>query len=291
MPDNTVATATEEDVPLVAQPVGEPEADAEPGDVEVVTTPGGEQLVPLSALKAVRGQLKDLKPQAQRAAELEREVAESRPYVEFLRNHPQLLQPSPVVVAPATPASQPTADDTHAEQYARRFDLYTADGMPDVRRAKAILEDQRTLAREEAEKVLQPVQERNDMQQAAANLQWLAGLSDATGQQINPQIMDEVIRSVTQGMPKAQALRVLADGKVMGVIADTVFGRQGRATARPPVVSPTQTPPLVSEPAGGSGVTMTDSERRMAKAVGRSEKDWIAANTRFKPGQSNSLED
>lgn len=286
-PEDLNPAAVEDADPGGDLPTPESGADPDAGDVEVVTTPGGEQLVPLSALRAVRGQLKELRPQAQRVADLEREIAESRPYVEFLRNNPQVLHPAP---APA-PSPLPSAEDTHADTYARRFDLYTAEGKPDLVRAKAILDDTRSLARQEAEKVLQPVQERTDMAQAAANLQWLTGLTDATGQKVNPQIVDEVIRSVTGGMPKAQALRVLADAKVMGVIADTVFGRQSRTQAKPAAVAAPGSIPLVSEPSGGGTVTMTDSERRHAKAIGRSEKDWQAASARFKPGQSNALED
>src|SRR5262247_1797426 len=92
--------------PVAAAPAAPPqEAPPEdPDEQESVEIQGG-KYVPLSALKTVRQENKSLKEKAQQADQLANYYNETKPYVEFLRNNPDLLKPRQQ--APAQPQTQP----------------------------------------------------------------------------------------------------------------------------------------------------------------------------------------
>lgn len=258
---------------------------AEETHEEAVELKPGEKYVPLSALMAVRNENKALKPQAAKAAELESQLNELRPYADFVKANPQLLQPRQEPAPPPDPTKDPAI-----EQYARRFDLYTADGKPDVERAKAIIDDNRAVAREEANKLLEPVRNETLAQRAVANVTWMTQQKDAAGNPLAQEHIDAVVRSITGQMTKAQALKVLADPAVVQVTTDTAWGRQARS-ARPVAQKPPGEPLHVETAGGGQGVPITDASRRLAKSAGISDKDFEASAKKFQPGKYNRLED
>ena len=88
---------------------------------EAVEVQPGVRVVPVGVVKALRDEIKALKPQAQRTADLEREVGAHRAVVEFIRANPHLMQPPQV---PQQAAPNP-GDDPGLVELARTLDLYT----------------------------------------------------------------------------------------------------------------------------------------------------------------------
>lgn len=275
------------ETPLETQepPPPDPPETAATQDPPPVAEPEQVQGDPIAAIVALRRELQELRPLAKKAGELKAELDASRPFVEFVKANPQLLQPH---VQQAPP--EPSKADPAVEQYARRFDLYTADGKPDIERAQAIIEENRAMAREEARKVMEPVETQTLEQRAIANLQWMENLTDANGQKLERGAIEAVVGQIMASMPRAQALKTLASPDVVQVLADTALGRQARTKKAP--VAPPANPPLHIETAGGgSGPVITDSSRRLARAAGISEKQFEASAKNFKPGQYNSFDE
>lgn len=272
-----------------AQPVAQAQSPAQAQEEEDPTAglDGAEEKLQAlhHALTSARGQLRELKPLAQKAHQLEQQVNEFRPYVEFLRNNQQLLQPQQ-----ASAALSPQ-DDPALVDYARTLDLYTQDGKPDTSRAAKLREMTRTEAQAIAQQAIAPVQEATHEQRAAQNLQWIVGQKDADGRQLEEQYIAQTVGAIYQGMAPADAKRVLADPKVAQLIAYTALGLQAAAKPvgqRPQ--APTQPPLHVETAGGGHEVALSDSSKRFAKMTGRTEKDWQESAKRFKPNQSNPLE-
>lgn len=242
-----------------------------------------------AAIVALRREVQELKPLAQKAQALEQELAGSRPYLEFVKQNWDKLQARP---QPVTPQPDP-AVDKDLETFARRYELYTTDGRPDVDRARAIVDDNRKVAREEAQKVIQPYEQRSLADTAAARLEHIRTQKDAFGRPLTDDSLAAAIEPLVKGMSVDARLKAMADPQVAELIT-----RQAKAIQLEKLGIPNQqqapqpgTPLYVESPGGGSRPTMSESERRFAKSVGRSEKDWLAANARIKPGQSNALED
>jgi hypothetical protein len=283
--DDVAPPAPEEETPPVEEvPTAVVASTEDPQEPDAVELKPGEPYVPVSALKALREQIKALKPQAERAGQLEQQLNQDKPYADFLRNNPHLLK-APAPAAPAVPA-----EDTVAAQYAQKFDLYTADGKPDVVRARAIMDDNRQMAREEAQTLIQPMQERTDMQAASANLQRVQTAKDANGQALEQQYIDAAIAPIIQQMSRPQALKVLADPQVAELIKFTALGYQAASKKSGAPVTPQNVPLHVEAAGGGSQYAITDAERKLAKQVGRTEKDWTDGAKRYKPNSYNVLE-
>lgn len=269
----------------------EPAETTPPDELEsqAITTPAGDKLVPLSALQEARGKIRDQAAQVARIPDLETEVAtlrELKPFAEFVKNNPHLLQPQAPAAAPP-PA--PTGPDPELEQYARRFDLYTPAGIPDVERAKAIREDTAKIARTEAEKLFQPMEARGLQQQAAANLHWISQQTDAYGRPLSQDAIAEAVAPLVQGMDEPTRIKAMADPRVAQLLLSHAKTAQlGRMAA--PVAAPT-TPPLHTEtPGGGAPVTLSEQDRRLGARAGLNEQQLRDRAGRFNPRGSNVLE-
>lgn len=282
-----VAEQPAAEVPVVeAQPT--PEDDA-PEAVEI--TPG-EKYVPLSAVKALREELKSVKALAQKANQLESELNAARPYVDFLNKNQHLLQPKPE--APPPPPD-PSTDPTLVE-YARTLDLYDAAGQPDVKRAAKLREMTRAEAQAVAQAALAPMATQTNEQRAAQNLSHImATAKDANGQALEEQYLTAAVRSVTGQVPRDQAVKILADPQVANLLALTALGLQashkkGTPAAAVPAV-PAPGPVLETERPGGSAqVQMTEESRRLMRSAGISEKQWTESAKKYVPGRANVLE-
>jgi len=268
---------------VVAQPTDEPDI---PDAVEIKP---GEKYVPVSALKAVREELKTLKPAAEKAAQLEAALADARPYVEFLKAHPELLRPQQ---QPQAPVKEPDPqDDPTLVELAKTLDLYDAStGKPDTTRAAKI----RDLTRKEAEAIadqrIAPVTQQTHQQQLQANLQWMANLKDADGRPLEGTFINSTIKAIYGALPEKEALRILADPHVAEVVGYTALGRQAASKKSAP--KPPENPPLHVETAGGgTGIVLNDATKKLARSVGLSEQKFIETAKRFKPGQYSPLED
>lgn len=256
----------------------DPEKPAEVDAVEV----GGQKYVPLGAVKAEREKRQAVEKEAARAVDLERQLNELRPYAEFVKANPQLLQPRPEPVAPAVPA--PVADEATAT-LAKALDLYdSTTGQLDLPRAKMI----RSLISSEAKAIsdaaVQPLQARNAQEQSAMNFQRALQVVDADGAKPS----EASLRAVWQSMPAADT----ADPRVAGILAMTALGMD-RLTKRSPVAPPPQAP-AVSEASGGNPTTrpaLTDLEQRIAKERGMTQAAWQDRTKGFTRGTANTLED
>lgn len=282
-----VVEPTADQAPIEGQEQTEQVA-TEDQEPEAVVTPTGEKLVPLSALLDARNKVKELKPLAGKVSEMETELAELRnlrPYAEFVKANPHLLQPQQPAQPP--PSNQP---DPELEQYARRFDLYTPEGKPDVDRARAIREDNAKIAREEAQKVIQPYETRTLAQQAAANLQWLGGQKDAYGRQLTEDALREAVAPLIQGMDEANRVRAMADPQVAQLILRQAKAIQLEKMPNAPV-QPPQNPPLVTESAGGpQRITLSEADKRIGARAGLTEQQIRDRFAKFNPNSANRLE-
>src|SRR5688572_6928606 len=192
-PDAPVAVA---DPP--ADPAVVPQADAEDDVPEAVEVRPGEKMVPLSAVIALRRELKDLKPLAGKATQLEQTVNEMRPYVDFLRTNQHLMQPQ----APAPVAPTPPAEDPALVELARTLELYDPKtGLPDVARAGKIRDMTQATASAQAQQIVErhvaPLQATTNEQRAGANLQHvLTSYKDANGRAIDQQFVAEAVGAI-----------------------------------------------------------------------------------------------
>jgi hypothetical protein len=143
-----------------------------------------------------------------------------------------------------------------------------------------------------ADERIAPVQERSYEQAAAATLQQvMATFKDADGRPLDAQVFQETVKGVVATMSKADALKLLADPRVVQVLAQNAIGAQAMQRKSPPA-APQAAPLYVEGSGGGQGQTvMSDGSKRLAKMTGRSETDWVKAASRYVPGKPNSLED
>lgn len=264
-------------------PQAPPEEEDHPDAVEVQP---GVKMVPLSALHGVREELKALKPVAQKAQQLEQQVAQFAPYVQFLQAHPELL--TPTQPQPATPQAPAPQDDPALVELARTLDLYTADAKPDTVRAAKIRDLTRAEAQTVAQQTVQPIQEGAWEQGAAHNLTWMINQKDAFGRPLEESYVIESVRSIYGSLPRGEALRVLADKRVAELITDIAVSRQSRGKAyTAPPQAPTA-PALHVESAGGA--TPVNVSEDHTKRLGVSHDKYVAAANRYQPGKSNVLE-
>jgi hypothetical protein len=260
-----------------------PEPPAEDDVPDAVELQAGVKYVPVGALKAVREELKALKPQAQRAAELEAEIAASRPYVEFLKANPQLLQPQ----QPAQPQTPP-AEDPALIEYAKTLDLYTQDGRPDTTRAAKLRDMTRQEAQAIAQQAVAPYQEQTHATAAAQNLQWMTTLVDANKRPLQEKYVIETVRSVYGNMSKSDAIKILADPNVAQLLAYTALGRQAASEPYQPAPAPPSAPPLHVESAGGNVPIQVSEDHTRRLGIGH--KSYVETAKRYVPGKSNVLE-
>ena len=273
------------------EPAAPPADDDVPEAVEV--TPGGEKMVPLSALISARQEIKQLKPLAKKATESEAELNQLRPYAEFVKANQQLLQPQ---IQP--PVQQSTEPDPELVDFARTIELYDpATGQPDTKRASKILERTNKQAAVIAQQAIAPLQDQSNESRAVTNLNTVLASKDAHGQPITSETVTAVMGQLAQGLmrqghqnPRAEMLRLLADPQVAELIIDKSYRLQS-ANGRPAQLVPKPGPALEVETAGGSErVNLSEHSKRLMRDAGISEKDAVESAKRYKPGRSNVLE-
>lgn len=230
----------------------------------------------LAALRAARAKNKDLKTQAQRAAELERENAQMRPYADLVRNNPGLLQPR----APEAPA-KPTTDPA-AEKAARLYDFYKADGSLDVDRGRAHLDLQREIAAQVAQDQVKPLATSMYTTASQRNLDVLANTPAANGVKPDRALLDQLWRSVDPSMTADPNLALAIHAMAAG------FSKHAPAAPAPPAG-----PPVVTEHAGSppKGRTVSALEKGVAANKGWSEEKMQKLSEGYVKGRTTQLED
>ena len=245
-----------------------------------IDVPGKGRLVDVSVVVAERKRIRDLTERTIREKEvapLQAQVAQAQqtrdalaaaqPYVELVKQHPEWLKPAP---------EETQIPDDDAERYARRFELYdVATNAPDVKRAKAIMADNRreseTIARQAAEDAVGPLKEQTATQASRANFVQMAQLRDADGQplvdaEVLAQEWAQLPPTLTQHLQVAETVLHAAIGKMH---------RQGKTVTR-------RTPVFTEAPGGGGGQPLTLTP--LDKKLGLTEADLKASADRFVPG-------
>jgi hypothetical protein len=276
------------DTAPVEQPVAEaaapePEAAPDTGEAEAVDV-GGQRMVPLAALHTVREQNRTLRQKADQYDQIASEWNNARPYVEFLKNNPDLLKPREAQTPAAAPA--PPEADPALVNLAKTLDLYTPEGLPDARRASAIRDMVKTEAQSIAQQTVKPFEEQSIHERAQSKFREALAV-DMNGIKPNPQVLAHIWKTTD---PRVLATDQGAGAAVLMAMGLSAVSQQPGA----PAVTPPATTPVVTEPAGGRNMNrpaISEFEQRVIKVRGLDAKRYGEATRGFKPGEVNILED
>ena len=286
--DETPASAP---IPIAEAAVQAPppaeEAAAEVDAVEVA----GQKYVPVRAVIAERKQRQALQAKAEQAdqyaqyaAQLQQQINEAAPYVEFLRNNPHLLQPQQAQ-APRSDVPAQAQPDPAAVTLARTLDLYTATGEPDVARAQQIQQLIGQTVQAQTQQAIAPIQQREAQAASSVNFGRALQVKDHDGRTPSA----DSLRSVWALLPPEDT----ANPQVAGTLAALALGLD---RMRAPGSAPIQAPPaaLQTEASGGlpqAAPALNRLEEALAKARGVKPTTWQQNTATFRPGRSNVLEE
>lgn len=280
--------------------------DPEPAAPEPVQIPDAEP--PADGLVEVQGQKINIGPIV--AAERRRVEAKIRAEYEPLKQQAsavhQLQSEIAALKAQMQPPKQepaaPEVSDTEAETYARRHQLFDAEGKVDIRTSKSILSEQkvneqrlieqsRVQAQAAAREAVTPLE--NDRQSRAAhdNFLRIAATKDLDG---NFVFKDPATHPILLEAWNALPDHLRAVPEVGDVIVDKALGQIARTVKRGTPAPQIEREPVLAEVAnsrGGQAYTMSGAERKVAEAAKISVKDWEATAKKYVPGTHNSLED
>lgn len=273
-----------EDAPNPTQP--DPAA-VEPDDAEPdgVIEANGKRLVDVGVVAAERKRVREtterklqaemepLKTKAARADALEQALQAAQPYIDLIKQRPELLAPKP-----PTPEEQSIPDED-AANYARRYELFEPTGTPDVKRAKLIMADNRRemakVASQAAQEAVAPVRQTAAEQASRSNFVQMAQRMDADGTPlVDPQVLAEEWATL--------APELTADSRVAQVVLEKAIGKMILSGKRP---QKPQRAPVYSESPGGGGnrqpsSKLTDLDRKL----GFTEKELNTLTAGFNPG-------
>ena len=257
----------------------------------VVVNPQGEKLVPLAALHAERTKAKEagrlrheneqLKQRAARADELEGWVTQARPYVDGLRNRPDLLEQLQRPKAAPDAAQVP---DEVAERLARTAELYTPEGRPDIERGRMIASTVRQLAKEEAQAMVAPAMRLTAQQTSTQWFRQALQVKDQQGRTVSEAALREAWGTVPAEL-------IVQDPQIAVTLLRVARGIDAETAKAAPVLPESE--PIFTEPSGGqrqSGALPANLLTRAARRLDVSEKSLAQTMNKFKPGQANVLE-
>ena len=270
-------------------PESTPQPEPEPDGVIDVQ---GRKMVPVDALIAereraakkteekIRAEYEPLKTKAAEADRLAADLNALRPHIDYLQKHPEVMQ------QPAKP-DVPTVSDEEAEKYARRYELYTPTGL-DLTRAKQIIADNRAetrrIATEAAQQAVQPYAQTTATAQSRQNFVWAASQRGSDG---GPLCDPQQLAQMWAEFPA----ELSANPEVARVILDAAVGASVRQGKRP---QRAEQEPLYSEAPGGRApgeYRASDMERKIARSVGLSDKQWSDSAKQYQPDAVNILGD
>lgn len=251
----------------------------DPDEAQAIEVQGG-KMVPLAALKAAREEAKAAKADAARVQQLEAELAQARPYQQFVQQNPQLLQPR------AEPQPAPTQADPELVRIARLMDYIKQDGSPDLSRAKEYQGLLNEKAAAIAQQMVQPVAAMGYQQQSNANWAQVVTAKTPTGQPLDPHVLGEFWRHLP--------VDKTADPRVAALVRDLAITEQMRRSPLPAAPAPPAAPPIHTESIGRMpqpAARLTDTERNVAAQRGITEDKYRTLTKDFTPGRMNPLED
>lgn len=266
-------------VPVQAAPAPSSEEPA-PTDQDVQEA-GGDQRVAglIAALRIERQKARTATERASRVDALEQELAQNRPYVEFVKANPNLLQPRQPEPPPVPPAADPDAVEV-----AQLMDFYKSDGSLDVEKGAKHLALMDRRAGRQSQEAVKPYREQSLQERSDANFQRALNVRDAEGNLPS----QEAVRSVWNLMPVEDR----AKPETAMVMAMLAHGAD-KLRMKVPIAAP-QSAPVVTESAGGQSrplVSLSALEERILSQRGTSAQAWAEHTKTFQPGRPTVLED
>lgn len=255
---------------------------------EGTTDVGGQKHVPLSHLIEARREKQAFKQKAEQYDSMVAYVNEAKPYIEFLRNNPNLLTRTQEQTQP-TPVTTTQPSDEKAEQLARTLDLYTSDGKPDVKRAQTIRQMVKDEATEQADAKVKPLQESTIRERAGFMYQRALATPLPNGQKLDKGKFDAIWSRapLAQLATEEGAAFILASAVGFDVLSGNL--KAGTQTTTQPLP-----PPLHTESPGNrtpQAQRVSGLEERIAKTRGVSLKQHSELVKGFTAQQTNTLED
>lgn len=272
-PDPAVVAAPE------TPPDADPEAAADTAEQDAIEIPTGEKLVPLTALKGVRGKLKETQAKLAEAEaardELDatrQQLAEVAPLAEAFRALQSAQQ-----AQPAAPVA-PVVDTAGMEELARQLDFYRADGSLDTDRAAKFQTLIDKTAEAKAQQQVAPLVQQSVREKATANIQKaLRTVHPVTGDAVDPAILNARFSQIAS---QPGGIELLANEEAMKELWLNSYGLSSLKPRAARTAAPVVTAPVVSDHSGGNAVTGTaptldDRDRRVAKEYGLSETEYL----------------
>lgn len=262
--------------------VGEQTEDPEPEGVQEVS---GKRMVDVSVLaserKRIRGveraaaeqQLGPLRQQAADAANLRAALEQAKPYIDLVKQHPELLTPKEPTKGEAA------ISDEDALLEARDLELFEAGtGAPDVKRAKRIIakrrEESMKMATAAAQAVVTPFAQSSATQLSKQNFAQMAMLRDTQGRPlVDPAILAEEWVKLPPDLTQHP--------NVAETVLNSAIGRMHRAGKAPPEAP--RFDPVFSEPSGGRGGSEAPLST-LEKKLGLTDADIKAVAGKYRPG-------
>lgn len=264
MPDEPTGLNLED--PSIAEPPTPEPSPAEP------PAPPAEPVAPPAEDETVRGLREAMIAERRERQRLEQEVA--------------------ALKTPPKPTREVhDVSDEDAEKYARRYELYTPQGL-DISRAKQIIADNRVetarIAKEAAEQAVAPVQEQTAKQAAREQFLRIATVKGPDGHPLidSDEAAKELAAEFVKLPPQLAMLPEVADH-----VLDSVLGMRARSRRSQP--KPPEREPLVSESPGGPrspAYTISNLEKKVADARGIAHGEWEKTAKTYQPGVPNVLE-
>jgi hypothetical protein len=286
-----------EDATLVSPPTSTPQAEPpepEP-EPEGVVDVQGKRMVDVGVLAAERRRVREaternirekelapLQAKAQEADQLRQALADAQPYLQHLRQHPELLQP------PKPTSLEDQVSDEDARTEARDLELYAADGQPDVTRAKRIIarrrQDATAAAQQATAAAVGPITSQTAQTYSRQNFVQAASRRTPDG---HPLVDPKALAQLWASLPA----ELTQHAEVGELLLDAAIGKTVRTGGQ---VARADRPPLVSESPSGRAAPafqMSDLTRTIAHAAGMTEKSFAERAKDYKPGELNVLGD
>lgn len=269
-------------------PPVEPPPDDEDGVVETVSV-AGQKMVPLPELIKYRKEAREFKkqldavqPQLQQAQQVFQQLEQARPYIDAIRQHPELIEAAQKGTHASTATTAQPANDPEARELAEDMGWYDANGQLDVARGQRWLTKLDARQKRLAEAEVAPLR-RQTVEQAANGMK--ARLYAMQDHQGAPVASKESLDEILSWLPA----ELIADGKVAFVAAMAAAGMDkyaGRTPTRPfTPQQPQYGAPIRTEAPGRRTTQASDPElMRLASRVGLTEKDLTVQGTRTRAG-------
>lgn len=259
-----------------------PQIDLREGKFVPVSAMAAERKKGKEALRAAKEEADSLRAKAKEADEMRASVQAARPWIEALKNRPDLIRQ--IQQAPAPQPEEPTLSPEEAESLARTLELFTPQGEPDVKRAQATAKLVDKLAERKAAKAVAPMIQNDHQRASLTQFQRVLNIRDGFGEGPDPEIL------------KAQWLQMPPEMTANPEVAEVLWDRAMGITRRlgKPAPKPPDKAPLVSEAPGGRTTqphNLSDLERAVARSRNMTQKQWAESQSGYKPGAFNVLED